>query len=64
MRARKHNFAGWEQRYDRLEGVMTHGLRKGRVLQAECFLLEADSMWKAALSALRRDELFFVERTI
>jgi aminoglycoside 3-N-acetyltransferase len=61
MRAKKHSFAGWEQRYDRLEGLMHSGLRKGRVLEAECYLLNAQAMWTAALDALRRDKLFFVE---
>lgn len=61
MRVRRHNFAGWEQRYDRLEQVMDGGLRAGRVLQASCHLVESAQMWPAALAALRRDPLFFVE---
>ncbi len=61
MQVRRHNFAGWDQRYDRLEQVMGDGLRAGRVLQADCHLVESAQMWPAALAALRRDPLFFVE---
>jgi aminoglycoside 3-N-acetyltransferase len=61
MRIRQHNFNGWEQRYDRLEQAQAHGLKKGRVLEAECYLVEAAEMWLAALSAMRNDPLFFVE---
>jgi len=40
---------------------MGSGLRTGRVLQASCHLVESAQMWPAALAALRRDPLFFVE---
>lgn len=63
MRIRRHNFAGWEQRYDRLEGRMQHGLRKGMVGQAVCYLLEAAQVWEDGLLALRNDPLYFVEPT-
>ena len=59
---RSHHFAGYQQRYDRLEGVLGQdGLRKGRVLQAECCLVEVEKMWPAALKELRRDPFYFVE---
>jgi aminoglycoside 3-N-acetyltransferase len=61
MHARRHNFQGWVQRYDRLEAVMPAGIAHGRVLQAECFLVESALMWPAAEAALRQDPLFFVE---
>jgi len=64
MRVRRHGFRGWEQRYERLESLLSSpGLRKGRVLQAECHLVEAAAMWSAALAALRQDPLYFVERS-
>jgi aminoglycoside 3-N-acetyltransferase len=62
MTVRRHNFKGWAQRYDRLAEVQKHGLAKGPVLQAECWLVEAAEMERAALGALRGDPLFFVER--
>lgn len=64
MRIHRHDFAGWEQRYDRLEGVMKRGLRKGLVGQAACYLLESAQVWEDALQALRKDPLFFVEKTL
>lgn len=62
MRVRSHNFKGVEQRYDRLEEVMHRGLRKGRVLQAECFLLDASEAWFAALTEMRVNPLYFVDK--
>lgn len=63
MRVRSHNFKGWEQRYDRLEGVMQQGLRKGKVLNADCHLVDAAEMWDAALHTMRNDPLYFVDRS-
>lgn len=62
MCVRSHNFKGWIQRYDRLEGEMHYGLHKGTVLQAECYLLEAAEAWFAALSRMRKESLFFVDK--
>ncbi len=63
MRVRSHNFKGWEQRYDRMEGVMEKGLRRGQVLSADCYLLDAAEMWEAALHTMRKDPLYFVDRS-
>lgn len=63
MHVRSHNFKGWEQRYDRLEHVMEHGLSKGSVMNAECHLLDAAQMWNAALNTIRKDRLYFVDRS-
>ena len=64
MRVRRHGFRGWEQRYDRLESVLAEpDLRRGRVLQADCDLVESAAMWPAALNALRGDALYFVDFT-
>ena len=63
MRVRRHGFKGWAQRYDRIEAVMAkEGLRAGRVLAADSFLLEAPVFWRKAHQALREDPLFFVDR--
>jgi len=65
MHVRRHNFFGWAQRYDRLAGVLGcqpgSGLRTGLALRAACHLVETAQMWPAALAAMRRDPLFFVE---
>jgi aminoglycoside 3-N-acetyltransferase len=62
MRVRQHNFKGWQQRYDRIEGLMAgEGMSRGKVLSADCFLLEVPDFWRAAHQALRREPLFFVD---
>ncbi len=64
MTVRSHNFAGWSQRYDRLQNLLAPtDLRRGPVLQASCALVEAAALWPAALAALRADPLYFVEPT-
>ncbi|MEJ5310445.1 MAG: AAC(3) family N-acetyltransferase [Anaerolineae bacterium] len=59
---RTHAFIGYEQRYDRLADVLDEpALHRGRVLAAEVYLIDVPAMWDAALAALRRDALYFVE---
>lgn len=61
-RYRMHGFAGWRQRYDRVEPLMApRDLARGNVLAADAHLIAAPAMWQVALSALRREALFFVE---
>jgi aminoglycoside 3-N-acetyltransferase len=64
MRLRRHNFSGWEQRYDRLGPlIQADGLRVGPVLAATAHLVEAALMWEVAYAALRRAPLYFVDKT-
>lgn len=63
MRIRRHNFRGWEQRYDRVDQVLEYpALRRGRVLAAECCLIEAADLWAAVHAKLQAEPLFFVDR--
>jgi aminoglycoside 3-N-acetyltransferase len=63
LRRRRHGFAGWSQRYDRLGPLLgREGLRVGRVLQAQAHLVECPVMWERALAAMARDPFHFVER--
>lgn len=62
MTVRSHNFQGWIQRYDRLGDLMKKGCRKGQVLQAECYLLDAAEAWFAALTQLRANPLYFIDK--
>ena len=58
-----HGFQGWRQRYDRIEPLLgSTDLVRGKVLAADAHLIYAPAMWRAALSALRTDPLFFVEK--
>lgn len=64
MTIQRHGFAahGCVQRYDRLKEVLSEpALRRGQVLDAEAWLIDARLMWEAAEEALRDDELFFVD---
>jgi len=62
MQVRSHNFRDHHQRYDRLDGLLKgSNLCRGKVLQADCWLVEPRPMWAAALAALRLDPFFFVE---
>jgi aminoglycoside 3-N-acetyltransferase len=60
-----HGFDGWEQRYERAQDVLpASALKRGPVLQAEAWLIESAALWEHALSALRKDPLYFVEEKI
>ena len=59
---RTHNFLGYAQRYDRLADVLHEpALHRGRVLAADVYLIDVPAMWDAALAALWRDPLYFVD---
>jgi aminoglycoside 3-N-acetyltransferase len=63
MRVRSHGFSGWRQRYDRIEAVMGgEGISTGKVLSANCFLLEASVFWQKAYDTLKGDPLYFIDR--
>jgi aminoglycoside 3-N-acetyltransferase len=61
-RIRRHNFNGWEQRYDRLADVMATGIQTGKVLEADCHLVEATEMWRVVRRKLQENPLYFVDR--
>ncbi len=55
---------GYEQRYDRLKGVMAREyFTPGVIHGAESYLIDAKEMWRVGLECLSRDPYFFVERT-
>lgn len=58
----RHNFKGVAQRYDRMEQLLSPDeLKKGTILNAECFLLDAQALWLKGEQQLRKDPLFFVD---
>ena len=60
LSCRRHNFAGYKQRYDRIAPLLSDGgLLTGKVLQAGAHLLRCRPMWNRALEALQRDALYF-----
>lgn len=63
LRVRRHAFAGWRQRYERLASVLPpEALRSGPVLAATAHVIEAAIMWPLAVEAIRREPYHFVER--
>ena len=64
MTCRRHASDGWRQRYDRIEPLLTPGeeMRRGQVLQATTFVLEATALWDRGVDAIRSDPHYFVER--
>lgn len=58
-----HDFSGWIQRYDRISQVLSESeLRHGHVLEADCFLIDAASLWEKASNKLKENPLFFVDK--
>lgn len=63
MSVRRHRFDGWLQRYDRLAQLLDgDSLRTGKLLDAQCHLVETATMWTVAHEKLKANPLFFVER--
>lgn len=52
---------GYSQRYDLLENVMTFD--RGKILQADCALVDATAMWKVGAETIKKDPYFFVRKT-
>lgn len=60
---RRHAFDGWQQRYDRLTGILqADELREGGILQATAQLLQVRAMWDRGAAVLHSDPYAFVER--
>lgn len=58
-----HGFNGWEQRYDRIENILNdHELKKGEVLEANCYLMDAQALWVNALEKLKENPLYFIDK--
>ena len=54
---------GCVQRYDRIETLLAPpDLLSGKVLAATAHLIDAAAMWQAALAALKRDPMHFVDK--
>ena len=59
----QHHFHGlWIQRYERLEGVLPEQyMSRGKVLKADCHLLDAAGMWETACRIMQEDPYYFVD---
>ena len=57
------NINGYAQRYARLEKVLTEGtFRRGKVLNADCWLVDTAALWRIGHRAMLDDPFFFVEK--
>lgn len=58
-----HNFKGIVQRYDRIANVLREpALKTGRIGAADCHLIDAKALQKAATMMMAEDPYFFVDR--
>jgi len=58
----RHSFGNYGQRYERLAGLLRgKALLRGKVLAAECFLVDARTVWEEGAKAMRQDPFYFVE---
>ena len=52
--------SGYAQRYDRLENLME--FTKGKLMQADCNLIDSKTMWDVALKKLSDDVYYFTDK--
>lgn len=58
-----HDFKGVEQRYDRIEPLLAPDeIKKGTILDAVCYLIDARALWQKGEEQLKKDPLFFVDQ--
>ncbi|MBR2973051.1 MAG: AAC(3) family N-acetyltransferase [Clostridia bacterium] len=55
-----HNFKGVLQRYARVANLME--VQSGKVLEADCYLIDAKKMWEVAPPVLAEHEEYFIDR--
>ena len=59
----QHDFEGYQQCYYRLGQIIEPKfVRKGKVLEANCILLNAQEAWRIAEEKMRQDPFFFVDK--
>lgn len=61
MFVKEDHFYG--QKYDRILNLLTEGeCTRGKVLQADCYLMDAKAVWKKGVAKLQQDPYYFVDR--
>ena len=51
---------GFAQRYDRLENLME--FKKGKILAADCNLIDSKTMWEVAVAKLSENAYYFTDK--
>lgn len=60
---RTHDFKGFRQRYDRLlDHLSGSEVRYGKIMEADCFVMDANAVRSKGSAVLREDPFAFVER--
>jgi aminoglycoside 3-N-acetyltransferase len=58
-----HNFSGVEQRYDKILDVLAKtDYTYGKVLNADCYVLDAQALWGKVLVKLKENPMYFVDK--
>lgn len=60
-----HMFAepiGWYQDYDKLRGLME--ISSGKILDADSYLMDAQTVWNTVLEKMKIEPYYFVSRTL
>ena len=58
-----HGFDGVMQRYDRILDVLDKtDYTYGKVLNADCYVLDAQAVWEKALNKLKENVLYFIDK--
>ncbi|MEG0456956.1 MAG: AAC(3) family N-acetyltransferase, partial [Oscillospiraceae bacterium] len=59
---KNHYFKNTSQRYDRIINVLpSQYIKQGKVLDAQCFVIDAPQMWKYAQQQMLKNNHFFVD---
>ena len=64
MQCKAHGFADVIQRYDRIESLLSDTDREivyGKILNADCVMMDVKAVWDKALEKLREDQYYFVD---
>jgi len=62
---RAHGFKGVAQRYERLADLLTDDeLKVGKILSADCHLVETTAMWEKADKKYREEPHYFIDRVL
>ncbi len=63
MNCAAHNFNGYAQKYSRLTELMPeNAIYRGRILAADCIMMDAPTMWRVAEEYYRKDQHYFVDK--
>ena len=53
----------YEQRYDRILDILDEtDYQVGNVLEAKCYVLNAQAVWEKALAMLKKNPYYFVDK--